>query len=248
MADVTVNTVALSRSLARVMNPSKKGFDTIPSNPYKSVICDMQCAEQQEYMLVKDKSPPPDVVDFTNKSLDLVKQLVALGDAGAYGLKHLARLVSQESVERVRAILDALNAALGSPKEEVNGKGLKCLFIEVASINACLSETLSQPLMHRCEVTVEAIVTNMPSQTPANAQSDNSSRSSNGNNGNRGASATFDDCITAFVRRIMEEAFQAEQSEDVLVASITAVMQGNGRRNVQQIDVRSMKTRRQQGT
>ena len=37
-----MNTVALSKALRRVLVPSKKGFDTIPSNPYKSVIRDMQ--------------------------------------------------------------------------------------------------------------------------------------------------------------------------------------------------------------
>jgi len=207
----------------------------LPADPYRDLIQNILSSEFSEGVLIKDR-PPPAAELFPDRSDTLIEQLVSFGDCGGFGLIHLAKLISDAAVQRSASVLDALLQALGNLKSEVKTKGIETVFIDVASINTCVSEVLAQPLHHRYEVAVEAIVTNIkvPVKEGAVQAEDD---------GPKGAS--FDECIMSFVRRIMEEAFQAEQSEDILCAEITAVM-GSNANNVQRIDVRNMRERRQQ--
>ncbi len=216
----------------RAVFESKNG--RIPADPYKPLIQSILSSEFVEGVPLRDRQPPP-IDFFSDRSDTLISQLVSFGDCGCFGLKHLAKLVSEASVRRSNNVMIALLQALGNLKSEVKTKGIETLFIDVASINTCTSESLAQPLQHRYEVAVEAIVTNVKVE-----RKENSSGETSGPGG-----ASFDECVMAFVRRIMEEAFQAEQSEDILCADIVAVM-GSNNNNIQRIDVRNMRERRQQ--
>lgn len=215
----------LKDALKEVVTP-KDG--RLPADPYKTLIQNILQGEFTEYMLLRDKSPPS-VEVFPDRSEALVSQLVSYGDCGGYGLKHLAKLTSDSSVRRSHSTLKVLRSALGDLKPEVKAKGIEALFIDVVSINSCYSDVISQPITHRYEVTVEAIVTNLK---VAGNNKDPSGDEGRVNQGQQGA--TFDDCIMHFVRRIMEEAFQADQSEDILNAEITAVM-GSNNKNIQKV-------------
>ena len=229
---VEIDLTVIQHAIKAVVEPR---HGRLPADPYKALIQNILSSEFTEGVLVKDRAPP--AADyFPDRSDTLIQQLVSFGDCGGFGLKHLAKLISDAAVRRSSSVMAALQQALGNLKSEVKTKGIETVFIDVASINTCVSEVLSQPLHHRYEVAVEAIVTNVKvplkeGEIPSEAD------------GPKGAS--FDECIMAFVRRIMEEAFQAEQSEDIICAEITAVM-GSNTNNVQRIDVRNMRERRQQ--
>ena len=226
-------------ALKSVLIPSEHG--RLPADPYKTLVQSFLSSEFSSSMLLPDRSPP--VVDsFPDRSDTLIEKLVSFGDCGGYGLKHLAKLISDSSVRRSGSVLTALKEALGNLKSEIKTRQIETVFIEVVSINNCVSEAMSQPLHHRFEVTVEAIVTNLKAggDKPDAKDDDDDAPAETTQQG-----ASFAECIMAFVRRIMEEAFQAEQSENILCAEIVAVT-GSNDQNVQRIDVRNMKERRQQ--
>ena len=169
--------------------------------------------------LLNMNSPDKQQSSFPDNSQSYL-EIAALGDSGAYSLSHLSGLVSLTGIERVIAAVEALRSALGSLKSTVKTHGIECSFIDVPTVSSCLSEELSQPFHYRLEMIVEGIVTNK-------------------------SSSTFDECINLYVRRILEEAFYAEQSPDIISSEITVLM---GRRldQKQKIDVRHISSRRQQ--
>ena len=204
-------------TLRELLDNSEQG---LPADPFKSMVTSLQCQEFSHDTRLYEK-PPIDQQksSYDSNSLNYLS-VVALGDSGGYSLNHLSRLVSYSAIERVKQTSELLRLALGSLQKTVKTRGIECTFIDVPTVSSCLSEELSQPFYYRLEMIVEGIVTNT-------------------------SDAPFDECINLYVRRILEEAFHAEQSEDIVSSEITVLM---GRRldKEQKIDVRHISSRRQQ--
>jgi len=169
-------------------------------------------------------------------SSELVKQLVGFGDSNGIGMKHLAKILSVTSIKRVWSIVVAIREALGNLPPITKSRGMEATFMEVVASSSCLREDIAQPQSHALEMTVEALIKVDPTS------------SGSGSSGSSASFATFDECLMLFIRRVVEEAYQADQGQDVLTACIKVVMGGGGAsgRRTQKIDIKSMKTRRQQ--
>jgi hypothetical protein len=88
-------------------------------------------------------------------------------------------------------------------------------FLEVPSVSLAFSAAIAQPRSLRAALTVEAVI----------------------------KGKAFDDCINAFIKRVVEEAFEAEQNKDILTVSFKAVM---GRGSAHVIDVKTIRSKRVQ--
>jgi hypothetical protein len=203
------------------------GNGVLPADPFRTMVTSLQCMEFGHNEELHDSNENNNIGTDRGEKAALFSPnsqsylgLIALGDSGTYSLNHIHKLISSNAIERVVNLMGALHGALGSLQSEVKTRGIECNFMDVPLVNSCMSEKYSQPTYYRQDIIVEGVVTN----------------SSN---------APFDDCINLYVRRILEEAFQAEQSEDIVSSEITVLM---GRRldKKQKIDVRHISSRRQQ--
>lgn len=211
-------------TLSDLLDPGEAG--ALPADPYKSVITTLHCLEFSHDKALYDnkRNGGSESMQREDERLSSNSQsylsLVALGDTGAYSLSHLMKLVSASQLQRVISLNGALRGALGSLQTTVKTRGVECVFMDIPIVTSCLSENYSQPRYHMQDFIVEGVITN----------SNNS---------------PFDDCINLYVRRILEEAFQAEQSEDIVSSYITVLM-GRKMDKKQIIDVRHISARRQQ--
>ena len=196
------------------------GIGELPADPFKVMQRSLQYQEFSHDSRLFNSPPSDQQQSSFRANSKSYLDVVALGDSGAYSLSHLSGLVSLTALERVIKTTEALRLALGSLQSTVKTRGIECSFIDVPTVSSCLSEELSQPFYYRLEMIVEGIVTNK-------------------------SSSTFDECINLYARRILEEAFHAEQSPDIVSSEITVLM---GRRldQKQKIDVRHISSRRQQ--
>lgn len=213
-------------TLSDLLDPGEAG--ALPADPFKSVITTLQCLEFSHDKALYEKAGGADANGDPTQQEDIrlssnsqsYLSLVALGDTRAYSLNHLMKLVSTSQLNRIIALATALREALGSLQTTVKTRGIECVFMDIPTVTSCLAEKYSQPRYHMQNFIVEGVITN----------SNNS---------------PFDDCINLYVRRILEEAFQAEQSEDIVSSYITVTM-GRKMDKKQIIDVRHISARRQQ--
>ena len=193
--------------------------DRIPHDPFKQIV---QSIQSQEY--AGDQSYEMNIklkkVRFPHLSTSFLK-MIRLGSSNGYSLAHLAGMVSISSINRTRSYVEALSLALGSLEKEVKSRGVEASFISVPSIHSCMKESLAQPSSHRLEICVEAIIKNT-------------------------SEAPFDDCMSIYIRRILEEAIAAEQSRDILIKQIRVKLNSSKDSSVQIIDTKSLRTHRQQ--
>ena len=156
----------------------------------------------------KTQFPKMTVRSVVSKSIPLVK----FGTVDAYGLKHLAKLMSTIAIRRTWALLSALKEALGKfPASTVTGNS-KSYFIETVSASNCFSSTSAIARAHALESVVESIV----------------------------EAKSLDHALIMFIRRIVEEAFTAEKSKYIASAQIKVILSGRSSRmivfRVQEID------------
>jgi hypothetical protein len=104
---------------------------------------------------------------------------------------------------------------LGNGPVNLKTPNFDAYFLESFSVSAALSANMALPRRHRAELTVEAVV--------------------------RGRS--FDECITGFIKRVIEEAYQADLNRDILTANLKATM---GRGSSHTIDIKTVKKKRAQ--
>ena len=206
-------------TLSNLLDPGDYGI--FPADPFKTVITTLQCLEfSHDTKLYSNKQEETQQDYRLSSNSQNYLSLIALGNSNAYSLGHLQKLVSSTQLERIVTLSVVLRQALGSLQTTVRTRGLECVFMDVPVVTSCLAEKFSQPRYHKQEINVEGVITN-------------------------NSNAPFDDCINLYVRRILEEAFHAEQSEDIVSSYITVLM-GRKMDNKQIIDVRHISSRRQQ--
>ena len=215
---------AIEKALLQVFkNPSY-----LPHDPYKTLLQSLRQSEvaQQTFntprVVAYTEMAPEGTIPETCSEFTTPK-LAAFGDSQGLGLRHLAKLVSVSAITRIYSILVALKEALGSLPRETRTKGIEGTFMEVASVSACMSDSLSRPVTHHLEVTIEALIKNISDK----------------------GQASFDDCLMLFIRRVVEEAYLADRSADIITDHIQVVMGINGK-HVQVIPLKTMRARRQQ--
>lgn len=188
----------------------------ITDDPYKTTICTLR---RKEFM--RDLFELFQYDDSRHNDNDLTMQtslsLVVFGSTECIGLQHVSKLISTSSIMRLKSIALLVKEALGSFPRNLKSRNTDATFIEVGSIRNCLSHKIAIPKSHSYELSVEGIV--------------------------KGDS--IDECLNLFIRRIAEEAYQADQSPVVISAHVKACLNARSGK-FQSINVKAMKTQRQQ--
>lgn len=146
----------------------------------------------------KNQFPKLTTRSVVSKDIPLVKY----GTADAFGLKHLAKLMSTIAIRRVWALLTALKEALGKlPTSVVTGNS-KSMFIETVAASNCFSSSSAIARAHALESVVESII----------------------------EAKSLDQALIVFIRRVVDEAFAAEKSKHIASAQIKVILSGRDSR------------------
>jgi hypothetical protein len=167
-------------------------FDTeFPRAPYKPLILGMQRQEYASFV------PPPiyfydpenyvprnAVPQIHDSRRDFKYQGFIQSKMG--GINKFHHLVSDAALDQTGRLMTMLRASLGNfPVTVKNSSGsVSAQFIESFSVPSAFNVDVATPRMHRLQVSVEGIV----------------------------EGSSLDECINLFIRRIVEEAYHAEQS------------------------------------
>lgn len=194
-----------------------KSPEYLPLNPFKTVIHSLLSDEVSSRLKPKEI----DLINILDDELSITLQLVAFGDSGWVGSKHLSRLVNTKSLKYLKKIATRL-AGVFNPNQpafasHVKTANIEANFLEVYLIPSCLSSLVSHPRPNRVSIITEALI----------------------------KSSSLDDSLTLFIRRILEETHYAEQSSSIVVASLRTETIFSDAKRVHEIDVSTMKTKRQ---
>ena len=160
---------------------------------------------------------PIDYMSIPEEELHLFIKMVAFGDTGFAGSKHLAKMISAVAAKELRTTGNDIRDALGRDQplaDHIKTDHIDAYFIEVYSIQCAYSLSMGQPRQHRIDMTLEIVI----------------------------KGKTFDECLNLFIRRILEEAHAAASSHQILVSHLKAT---TGQFQ-EEIDVSKMRERRQQ--
>lgn len=90
--------------------------------------------------------------------------------------------------------------------------------MEVIAVQSCFNQLIAQPRVHRVDITIEILI-----------------------HGN-----TLDESLVIFIRRVLEEAHYSNISPNILSSHLLVAVDPTDLTNVQEIDIRTMKTKRHQ--
>ncbi len=137
------------------------------------------------------------------------------GEAECVGSKHLSKLINSASMKELKDTSKLIREAFGSPAAHLKTERVEAHFVDVFHVTSFLRQQVAQPRQHRVDMTVEVLI----------------------------SGRTFDECLTLFLRRVLEDAHCSEQSPAMLSAHLAAE---TAEGSTQLIDIRTMRAKRQQ--
>ena len=158
----------------------------LQANPFKTFIYLLRKEEHLNGLVpAVHMSEIPDEDDYYTTSAPMLSRIALYGedDIKCAGMKHLAKLISVIGLKRVTALLSSIKESLGNLSGTVKVKATDASFIEVVPVQFAFSSSVFLPISHRFECNVEGII----------------------------SGASFDDSLTCFIRRIVEEAYNADK-------------------------------------
>ena len=158
----------------------------LQANPFKTFIYLLRKEEHLNGLVpAVHMSEIPDEDDYYTTSAPMLSRIALYGedDIKCAGMKHLAKLISVIGLKRVTALLSSIKESLGNLSGTVKVKATDASFIEVVPVQFAFSSSVFLPISHRFECNVEGII----------------------------SGASFDDSLTCFIKRIVEEAYNADK-------------------------------------
>lgn len=139
-------------------------------------------------------------------------KMVLLGDTGFVGTKHLVKLISSSSMKQLRITCDYIHKIFGDQIMHTKTNQIEANFIEVFLINSCLGYNIMKPKHNNIDMIIEIII-----------------------------QGKIDECINLFIRRILEESYITEISDNIITSSLNIII-NNKHEN---INIYKMKENRQ---